>query len=523
MTVTFIPLRSDRRLVPRWRPLKARASLKEEHPLSAGKLAPLEPVDALEMQSSVGAWQSKRSLPHALELLTSASHLDGASDLQEAAEYVIEHADASLAAKALAIGRYAGRRELGEPIFDPGVAIREARARLARDPRNAFAALNLAHAFCAIGKKEAAKRAVDWALAVAGNNRTILRGAARFLLHVDAPERAHRLLARAPSLKHDPWLLAGELALAEVLDRTSSHVRTARELAVSENLAPFHRAELQAALGDMQVRRGDHKLAKKSYLVALRDPTENVVAQAQFLSATGNVSNLPVDHAMGALREAPEARGFDALARGDWAEACKQAHRWLQDEPFSTRPVNLGFTAAEVGLQDMNAAYEFAEKGYQANPGKPMQHNNLAFTLAHLGVLDRAEAVFVTCRTAIARQDGEARDRAVYRATEGLLAFRRGQIDAGRQGYGDAVKYFEAHGERVRRAVALARWADEEARAGNCEEAMGILARSLLVGQSDERTILTLLLENIERSIGVQKARTGAPPPTGSVIVRARG
>ncbi|HZC23618.1 MAG TPA: hypothetical protein VE866_09790 [Candidatus Binatia bacterium] len=476
------------------------------------------------MESSLKIWRSRRSLPNALDLLTSASHLDGAGELQQAAEFVIDHGDASMAAKALAIGRYAGRRELAEAFFDSRTAIREARARLGRDPRNAFAALNLAHAFCAIGKKDAARRAVDWALAVGGGNRTILRGAARFLLHIDERELAHRLLARAPSLHHDPWLLAGELALAEVLGRTSKHVRSARDLAASEMLSPFHRSELQAALGDMQVRRGDHKLAKKSYLAALRDPTENVVAQAQFLATTGNVSSLPVGQAMDALLEAPEARGFDALARGNWDEACRQARRWLQDEPFSTRPVNLGFTAAEVGSEDMNAAFEFAEKGYQANPGNPMQHNNFAFTLAHLGVLDRAELVFDACRGAILRQEGEARDRAVYRATEGLLAFRRGQIEAGRQGYRDAVTYFERHGERIRHSIALARWANEEARVGYFAEAVRLFAQSLETGRTDERTMLTLLLENIRRAIDRQKARSaGAAKSPDAMVVGIQG
>ena len=498
------PLRRGRRVIPRWRPLKANAALKEERSLRGGRRLELDPCDLRQLDQSLETWGKSRSLGSALQLLESASFLQGYCQLVDAAELVLSSAPASVPARAMAASLL-NRSAAELPFFQAGTAIREYRNRLARNPRNVIAAMNLAHAYCAIGRKDKAARAVDQALMYCDGNRTILRGAARFFLHIKEGDRAHRILARAPTLLHDPWLLSGEVALAEVVGRTSQNIGVARALAKSAEIAPLHRSELLASLGDLYTKRGDHKLAKRSYLTALQAPTENVVAQAQYLSTTGAVTSLPVKEAMDSLKEAPEARGFDALARGDWGEAQKQARLWLKDEPFSTRPVNLGFTAAEIGSRDMRAAESFAEAGFRANPGDPMQHNNFAFTLVHNGHLSRAEAVFASCRMVLARHEGHASDRAVFRATEGLLAFRVGDVDGGRRGYGDAAKFFESNGDSVRLSVALARWAAEEARIGYGDQAIALYSRALVVGLSEDRQLLKRLLEQLGEEIAPQR------------------
>jgi tetratricopeptide (TPR) repeat protein len=519
----MISLHRDRRIVPRWRPIKSRNSLLEEKPLKSGVLLPLEPKHQFELDDSLARWKGEKTLGAALELLNSASYLQGRSEVEEASRIVLLNQDASRIAHAIA----------GAPVADEHLrcsthprSISEivlARARLRRDPRNAFAALNLAHAYCASGLLDKAKRLILHALAAGGPNRSVLRGAARYYLHVGEKERAHRLLANASALLHDPWLLAGELALAEVIGRTSVNVKAAKALAESDSIQAVHRSELNAAIGDLQMHRGDHKRARKSYLVALGSPTENVVAQAQFVGSRGEFTSLPVEEAMMRLTEAPEARAMAALMNSDWIRAQEQARKWLTFESFSTRPVNLGFTAATFGNQDMEEAIFFARHGVLSNPGNAMQHNNYAFALALLGRVPEAEEAFAACATAITQNSGDTSDLHVFKATAGLIAWRKHDQDGGRHGYREAAEYFEKENNKQRLAICLARWAGEELREGNKAEAPKLLAKARAVTTSKERTLIHVLLDHVDNLIKKPAAALTSPTPTTKSLIIVPG
>lgn len=516
----MISLHRDRRIVPRWRLVKPRDAHAEEWPLKSGVPVPLNPQSQLELDDALDRWKVEKTLGTALELLNSARDLQGRPELEEASRVVLAHRGASNIARALADHKGGIQVTTGDRDAESIPEIVLARAALRRDPHNAFAALNLAHAYCAIGRWDKADRLVLQALCAAGSNRTILRGAARYYLHVKEVDKAHHLLARAPSLLHDPWVLAGELALAEVRGRTSTHVKAARALAASDSIAPLHRSELNAALGDLQVHRGDHKLARKSYLVALDKPTENVVAQAHFLSMQGQVTSLPVDEAMSRCTVAPEARGMEALSKGDWKAAQEQARLWLALEPFSNRPVNLGFTAADIGRDDMVDAEYFADRGRRANPGNPMQHNNHAYALAKLGRVAKAEEVFAVCYVMIAKEAGDKGELHVYKATAGLIAWRKGDIEVGRRSYREAAEYFDKSSDKRRLAHALGRWADEERRTENFTEATTLLARARLVAKSKERSFEHVLLERVDQSLKKALERPAAAFSKQVVVVQ---
>jgi len=479
-----------------------------------GVQTPLAPHQQLELNETLARWKDEKTLGIALEIINSASFLPGSTELEEASGIVLLHRDASRAACAIVTSAKANELVSASTHIRSVPEIEFARARLRRDPRNAFAALNLAHAYCANGYQTKADRLILQALAAAGTNRTVLRGAARYYLHTGEHERAHRLLANAPGLLKDPWLLSGELALAEVIGRTSVNVKVAKELAESQSIEAVHRSELNAALADLQIHRGDYKRARKNYLTALGSPTENVVAQAQFLIERGEVTSLPVEEAMRRLNEAPEARAMDALMNGSWKIAQEQARRWLEYEPFSVRPANVGFTAADIGSQNMEEAAFFAHRGVRANPGNAIQHNNYAFALAQLGQVSDAEKAFEVCAAAIAKNSGDESDLHVFKATAGLIAWRNHDLEGGRRGYREAADYFEKNNIKLRLAICLARWAAEEHRSGNKAEAPKLLERARTTAKSNVRGLIHVLLDHTDVLV---KKPSGVPTSSAAI------
>jgi hypothetical protein len=55
---------------------------------------------------------------------------------------------------------------------------------------------------------------------LAPNHRFALRSAARFFLHVGKPDDAQTILRRSEATRRDPWLMAAEIAVSTVADRT---------------------------------------------------------------------------------------------------------------------------------------------------------------------------------------------------------------------------------------------------------------------------------------------------------------
>src|SRR5439155_22265534 len=92
--------------------------------------------------------------------------------------------------------------------------IRVLRQRSIAEPRNAFVWVDLALLYTTLGLRDQAARAIRIALALAPEDRFVLRCASRFLVHIGDAERAHHILKRSEATPYDPWLMAAEFAVS---------------------------------------------------------------------------------------------------------------------------------------------------------------------------------------------------------------------------------------------------------------------------------------------------------------------
>src|SRR5437870_228380 len=104
---------------------------------------------------------------------------------------------------------------------------------------------------------------MDTALALAPENRFILRSAARLYLHIGEGRRAHRILLEADALLHDPWILSAEVAIAAVMGKSSKHIKRARKILEAERFKPIHLSELASAIGTVEARAGNRKRSRQ--------------------------------------------------------------------------------------------------------------------------------------------------------------------------------------------------------------------------------------------------------------------
>jgi tetratricopeptide (TPR) repeat protein len=306
----------------------------------------------------------------------------------------------------------------------------------------------MSQAYAAMGQLTQSERAMSHALALAPHDRFVLRSAVRLYVHLDEPDRAARLLRRTEATRQDPWLIAADIAVATVAGAISPLVRIGRTTLAERRFPPFHVAELASALATLELSAGANRKARKLFEASLHDPTENSVAQATW--ARRWLPALDTDHAILSTPRTYEARVWNAFSLLDWHEVASASNMWFADEPFSSRPAEMGSYAAAVGLEDYLLAELMLRRALAANPSDDTLINNLAFALANQGNLDEALRVLGTASRPSPRPSTEA----ALKATEGLIRIRAGHVQQGIALYQQAIS--EARGDSMARVRYLA-------------------------------------------------------------------
>jgi hypothetical protein len=305
---------------------------------------------------------------------------------------------------------------------------------------------------------KSAEKALRVALALSNGNRFILRAAARFYTHQDALDTALGILAAdRDKLLGDPWLMAAEIAIADLAERPLIYANHGRHL-LDGDFSPRHLSELASALATVEFKAGKIKQARKLFAQALNDPTENALAQAEWSAGRGLNIQLPQ-----AVRPPLdfEAETRHALRKGDFGNATKQSRLWQEDQPFAINPAHHTSYIAASLAEDYPVAILACEKGLISNPGNTLLLNNLAFSQANIGKVEEASATMAGLTIA-----DQPRKLLTWTATRGLIEFRRGNSSAGRMLYQDSISGWRRLDDCQEHAARAAiYWAREEIRA----------------------------------------------------------
>jgi tetratricopeptide (TPR) repeat protein len=453
-----------RRVIPRWRDFLTTASLGELSFFGHRKHVIEWTSGLVEAQK---AWGDSRNELTAGELLMEAVVQRNWPLATEAARYIVRDGSKApqftkdLATRILARSQNEGEEDQGSieetPAFDPNI-IGQLRVRLKIFPHDPIRWIELALAYVIIGKHEAARRAILTGIALAPDDRFVLRSAARFFVHQHDPDMALRALARSRNTMNDPWLLAAHIAVSDVAERHPKFYRAAKSAFESDDFRLFDKAELGTALGSLELASGNDKRSRILFNRALVDPTENAAAQAVW--AHKAVGLTKVDQLL-RLPRSFEANARTLIQLEQWDNAVKATRKWRDDEPFSGRPAILSSYLESTVTENFADAERIAASGLRANPGDGTLVNNVAFAQACQGKL--AEAIETLKAGASAQLSNE--ERISMTATQGLIAFRSGNVEAGRTKYREAVDLADNLGIKRHQAVAAAYLAREEIRA----------------------------------------------------------
>ena len=480
----------NRRIIPRWRESEVAATTGELEPY---KVPQSQEDSSGELALLVEKWREYHSLPFASDLVSAGLVLgiEDDPDVIDAANYVLsESSGVPAPARGVASRVLGGHDAKGT---DENTLEREAFVELTRqrihtlrrglraDPRNGLLWVDIARNYVTLGADEKARKAMKMALLLAEGNRFVLRSAARLYVHLDEAEQAYDMLRRSPETPRDPWLRAAEIAVASILDKTPQGVKRTRNTLHTTSLPPKHISELACAIATLELGSGSEKSARKLFRLALRDPTENSVAQANW--ATGHMSGIPLMERHFVLPRGFEARSFDFFRTKQWVQCMEACNQWFRDEPFSSRPVTLGTFTAIVAVEDYGAAIRLARQGLMSDPRDFLMRNNLVVGLAESGNISEALIEY----DEIPPADPSDWQYPCWLATKGLLEFRLQRYESGRDLYCRATKTAQDQGNERAEAMVLIHWAREELISGQMQEANEAAGRAkdVAVGESE--------------------------------------
>ncbi len=458
----------ERKIVPRWRSFLSARLLGELDSLSP-------PTNYFSADQSVvdirrAEWERHPTPSFAADCLASAVVLQRESEVLDVAQTIFD----SRCQLPLSLKHLASKilKPTPQPIALTDTEIQDTnmiaqahvlKSSLKASPRNALRWIDLARIYESLGQRDPAREAANIALALAPNSRLIIRAVSRMLLHHGRAYDALALLQRHPRLTIDPWLLSANLAIAHITGKITKQVKIARSLLATSQYSPFHVSELHSALATIEAEAGNSKNARKLLTASLKQPTENAIAQAAWLSRNFMLTGLHEE----LLLQGPshEARGWQQYAKSEWRECVRSFTYWLADQPFSSRPAIVGSFVAAVLLGEFQTSMEIATLGLRANPNDPTLLNNTAFALANLDKPNEAEKVLGR----ISRHGASPKDNAVADATLGLVRFRQGRFDDGRGLYLKSIYEFESQRLEAYKALALFYLAQEELRANTIQ------------------------------------------------------
>mgnify|MGYP001377336819 CR=1 FL=1 len=480
-----------RHLIPNWRSFENTAKLGE---LNGSKSIELNSSFKPDISDLIEDWNELKNIGIAGDLLGAAlvSNQETNATVVEVAKFVLENkklvSPALLDAARTVLKTKKETIELSHDIIAPETfndksnlfeihkKINLLKKKLINNQYNPINWVEIARYYSILGQEKKAERAIKNALFLAPENRFILRSVARFFVHIGDVDFAHYVVRNSELTKHDPWLLATEIALATLRDKNSKFTKEGFQIIKFGDFHPFNITELASSLATLELKNSRIKNSKKLFEQSLISPNDNSLAQAEWASQE--------EKKIGLIK--PEkfklVNSFEALARDfseqkRWDESIEFSKQWFFDMPFSRMSVLFGSEIASRKLKDHNQAVDVAKLGLLSHPNDPHLLNNITYYLCLQNKLEEA----IEYLEKVKKDDINSRSAngICLTATRGLYYFRKGSPEIGRQLYFESMKMSQEIGDTYLNALAFVNYAREE----------------ILIGTDD----LTSIIPNLEK------------------------
>lgn len=337
--------------------------------------------------------------------------------------------------------------------------IRWYKQRLSKNPNNAIAWVEISRLYSINGQEIQAERAMKNALFLAPENRFVLRNMSRFFVHLGDIDFAHDNIKKSRITRFDPWVMATEIALADLRGRGSVFAKKGLQIVESNSFHPFNITELSSSLATLELSNSSLKKSRKLFEKSLIHPNDNSLAQAEWVS-NEEKRILNIDPSKFNVRNSFEALARDAKENKDWVNALEFSKNWFLDLPFSKGAVLFGSDIATHKLKDNAKAVEIAKLGLVSHPNDHQLLNNIVYYLCLDNKVEEAQKEFD--RIKINQLEDSDINKVCITATKGLLNFRKGKTELGRKFYLESMQLAKEINNSYLSSLAFVNYSREE-------------------------------------------------------------
>jgi len=466
--------KKERHVIPNWRNFENTAQLGE---LNSSKSIELDSSFKPNIDDLLEDWKFSKNIGVAADLLGVAITCNQQDNLivKDISEFVLSQKDNSTPAlieaaksiKAKENGKENSKFEITSTdtfLFRENLTVLFQRInffkkKLIDNPYNPIAWVELSRLYAINGQDMKAEVAMRNALYLAPENRFVLRNMSRFFAHIGDFEFAHDHIRKTLLVKHDPWLMATEIALADLRGRGSKFTKMGIQLVESNSFHPFNISELSSSIATLEMKNSNSKNSKKFFEKSLIHPNDNALAQAEWASQE-NSSLLSIGPIQFCARNSYEALALNEAEHKKWNEAIEYSKKWFLDLPFSKSSILFGSNIASVKLKDHKQAVSVAKLGLISHPNDSQLLNNIAYSLCLDNQLVEAEKTLNQVKKD--EYDSGEINIICLTATKGLLSFRKGEIEKGRKLYMNALEMTKGLNDHYYNSMALINYVREE-------------------------------------------------------------
>jgi len=170
----------------------------------------------------------------------------------------------------------------------------------------------------------------------------------------------------------------------------------------------------------------------------LIDPNDNSLAQAEWAASKSLVQEVDLQN----IHNQPRNNFYESCAlscfnRKEYPNSIRFASDWIEDMPFAKRPVLFASSISTIHLKNYELSEKILKIGLQANPMDAELINNMAYACALNNDIKKAEHFLSQIKSDSVT---DYTTEICLLATRGLVEFRKGQHDTGRELYLNAIE-----------------------------------------------------------------------------------
>lgn len=442
----------DRNVIPRWRS----PAVAESWELAAARDLNNAPLTNELFADQLELWRAEGTVSAAVDIYDTGIligdkrlQLEGVGPIllnrEKVPPALLEDVRRTLAPT---VNLQARRERLAQLELNSGYlrhTIRMLKKRITEHGRDVLALLDISRLYVLSGQAEAGELYIRRAIALAPNNRLVLRSATVYY------KLAGDLIDILPALRtndavaYDPLIQSTEIAASHLAGKGSRFALTALRGLKGEKSVSLSRSELALAVATVEHSAGlTQRRVFQMVRAGLTHGTENAQAQAVWL---GEQADRPLNILLPKLSfsdNAFEAKALALVETEDYVAASNQARAWLNDQPFEADPISVVCNCHAIHLDTPEAALSLAERGYILHPDNWSVQNAILLVYIRSNNLARAKSVLNNIWR-IAHQPASAgvhsTIQAFFWAGTGMLTFREGNYAYARDCYTKAIAF----------------------------------------------------------------------------------